>query len=74
MILPAYMDRLPNNDVLYHAIADYRTPSGVLLEGLGVTPDETIELSRSDLLAGRDRTMEAALAWIASQHKHPTED
>jgi carboxyl-terminal processing protease len=74
MVLPAFMDRLPNNDVLYHAIADYRTPSGILVEGRGVIPDETIELSRDDLLAGRDRTLEAALDWIASEQEHRTED
>ncbi len=75
MILPAYMDRLPNGDVLYHAIADYKTPSGILLEGLGVIPDETIPLNRDDLLAGRDRTLEAAVEWIASETKNAkTED
>ncbi len=66
-VLPAYMDRLPNGDVLYHAIADYRTPAGVMVEGRGVEPDELVPLDRAGLLEGRDRVMEAALDWIAEE-------
>ncbi len=69
MVLPAYMDRLPNGDVLYHAIADYRTPSGALVEGRGVQPDKEIPLDRAVLLEGRDQVMEAALDWIAKENK-----
>ena len=68
-VLPAYMDRLPNGDVLYHAIADYRTPSGVQVEGQGVSPDEPVALDRAALLNGRDEVMEAALKWIANETK-----
>lgn len=66
-VLPAYMDRLPNGDVLYHAIADYRTPAGVQVEGRGVLPDEEILPDRPSLLEGRDRVMEAALEWITEE-------
>jgi carboxyl-terminal processing protease len=66
-VLPAAMDRLPNGDVLYHAIADFTTPNGTVLEGRGVIPDEPIELKRAELLAGRDPVLEAALRWIAAQ-------
>jgi carboxyl-terminal processing protease len=69
-VLPAYMDRLPNGDVLYHAIADYRTPAGVLVEGQGVKPDTEIPLDRAALLDGRDPVMEAALEWIAEEIKN----
>ncbi len=68
-VLPAYMDRLPNGDVLYHAIADYRTPAGVMVEGRGVEPDEPVPLDRAGLLEGRDQVMEAALDWIAEEIK-----
>ena len=67
--LPAIWDRLPNGDVLYHAFGDFVTPTGVRLEGRGVSPDEVVPLRRRDLLAGRDATLEAALHWI-SQQKH----
>ncbi len=62
--LPALFDRLPNGDVLIHAYGDFVTATGTRLEGKGVIPDEIVPLDRPDLLAGRDRTMEAALAWI----------
>ena len=62
--LPALFDKLPNGDVLIHAYGDFVTANGTRLEGRGVIPDETVPLTREDLLAGRDRTMQAALAWF----------
>ena len=66
-VLPALWDRLPNGDLLYHAFADYITPSGIRLEGRGVVPDEFCPLTRADLLAGRDAPLQAALRWISNQ-------
>lgn len=62
--LPALFDRLPNGDVLIHAYGDFVTANGRRLEGHGVAPDETVPLTRSDLLTGLDRPLAAALAWI----------
>jgi carboxyl-terminal processing protease len=62
--LPALFDTLPNGDVLIHAWGDFVTGSGVRLEGRGVMPDEVVPTTRADLLAGRDRPLESALAWI----------
>ena len=62
--LPALFDRLPNGDVLIHAYGDFVTADGTRLEGRGVIPDQAVPLRREDLLAGRDRTLQAALAWI----------
>ena len=62
--LPALFDRLPNGDVFIHAWGDFVTGTGVRIEGRGVVPDTPVALTREDLLAGRDRTVEAALAWI----------
>jgi carboxyl-terminal processing protease len=66
-VLPARADRLPNGDILYHAIADFKTADGTLLEGRGVIPDEQVITKRADLLAGRDPVLDAALRWIAAQ-------
>jgi carboxyl-terminal processing protease len=66
-VLPAVWDRLPNGDVLYHAIAEFVTAKDERLEGRGVVPDEPVVLSRDDLLSGRDPVLEAALAWIDQQ-------
>jgi carboxyl-terminal processing protease len=62
--LPALFDRMPNGDVLIHAYGDFVTAEGTRLEGRGVIPDQVVPLAREDLLAGRDPTLEAALAWI----------
>lgn len=62
--LPAQFSKLPNGDVLIHAFADFVTADGTRLEGRGVIPDFPVPLTREDLLSGRDRTLEAALAWI----------
>jgi carboxyl-terminal processing protease len=62
--LPAQFRELPNGDVLMYAFGDFVTADGTRLEGRGVIPDEAVPLTRADLLAGRDRTLEAALAWI----------
>jgi carboxyl-terminal processing protease len=62
--LPALMQRLPNQDVLMYAFADFVDPEGVRIEGRGVIPDVMVPLSRDDLLAGRDGALEAALVWI----------
>lgn len=66
-VLPAQMSRLPNGDVLYHAIADFLTADGTVLEGRGVIPDEQVNTTRADLLAGRDPVLVAALDWLAAQ-------
>jgi len=64
--LPALMIRLPNDDVLLHAFADYTAPDGTRIEGRGAVPDEVVPLTRADLLDGRDAPLQAALAWIRS--------
>ncbi|MEP7336800.1 MAG: S41 family peptidase [Acidobacteriota bacterium] len=40
---------------------DYRTAQGHRIEGLGVKPDQQIEVRIADLIAGRDRTLEEAV-------------
>ncbi len=66
MALPAAMDRLPNGDVLLHAIADYHTSKGDRLEKTGVIPDVPVPLTREDLLAGIDAPLARAAAWAAT--------
>jgi carboxyl-terminal processing protease len=63
-VLPSLLDRLPNGDVLQHAIADFATADGRKLEGYGVIPDERVLLKRKDLADGHDATLAAAIAWM----------
>jgi carboxyl-terminal processing protease len=65
--LPAVMFRLPNGDVLMHAIADFTAPDGRRIEGRGAVPDEVVPATRADLLAGRDAALAAALGWVDHQ-------
>ncbi len=73
--LPSAFQKLPTGALFQYAIADFKTPKGILIEGRGVIPDIEVLLKRSDLLKGRDLQMEAALEQInkrstaASQRK-----
>jgi len=62
--LPSNFERLPNGDGFQYAVANYVSQGGQPLEGLGVTPDVVVDLTRDTLLAGHDPVTEAALAWI----------
>lgn len=55
---------LPDGGVLDVSEFDYRTSDGVRLEGHGITPNETTALTRDDLYAGRDRTLEVAKTYL----------
>ena len=61
--LPAAMARLPNGDLLIHAVADFHSPSGARVESTGVVPDVVVPLTRRDLIAGRDPALAASMAW-----------
>lgn len=65
--LPSLIERLPNGDLLMHAIADFERPSGERVEGEGVQPDELVVPTRAGLLAARDEALDAALRWIDEQ-------
>lgn len=70
--LPSVPERLPNGDILYHAIADFLSPTGKPLEGDGVKPDVVTPLTRKALLEGKDPARDAALMWAASAAKDTT--
>ena len=62
--LPSLVERLPNGDVFLHATMDFIRPNGERVEGRPVIPDTPTRTTRSDLLAGRDPALIAALEWI----------
>ncbi len=61
--LPSVPERLPNGDILYHAIADFTSPRGRPIEGEGVKPDTKAPITRKALLAGKDPARDAAITW-----------
>jgi carboxyl-terminal processing protease len=67
-VLPSQEAPLPTGGVLQYAVSDYRTPTGVLLEGRGVIPDLAARPTSRALLAGRDPALERALAALRARH------
>jgi carboxyl-terminal processing protease len=65
--LPSIFQRLPTGALFQYAIADFRTPKGVLIEGRGVIPNVEVKLTRDALLAGRDAQLDAAVERILKQ-------
>jgi carboxyl-terminal processing protease len=62
--LPSVIEKLPNGDGFQYAVANYISEGGKPLEGIGVTPDVEVKLTRKALLAGHDPVIDAALEWI----------
>ena len=65
--LPATIAKLPNGDLLIHAIADYHSANGARIEATGGAPDVVLPLTRKNLSAGRDAALAASLAWVGGQ-------
>jgi carboxyl-terminal processing protease len=65
--LPSVFERLPNGDGFQYAIANYISEGGRPLEGIGVTPDQEVKLTRRQLLEGQDPVLNAAVSWIHQQ-------
>jgi carboxyl-terminal processing protease len=58
------IERLPNGDLLMHALADFERPGGGRFEGAGVTPDQRVPVTRDGLLRGVDEPLQAAVDWV----------
>jgi carboxyl-terminal processing protease len=65
--LLSLFETLPNGDGFQYAIANYISAGGRPLEGIGVTPDEEVPLTRQRLLEGHDPVLDAAVSWIHRQ-------
>ncbi len=65
--LPSVPERLPNGDILYHAIANFVGPTGKPVEGDGVIPNHLVPIERKALLRGKDPALDAAITWAARQ-------
>ncbi|HMY73967.1 MAG TPA: S41 family peptidase, partial [Blastocatellia bacterium] len=67
--LPSYFQKLPTGALFQFAIADFKTPKGVLIEGRGVIPNIESKWDRASLLAGRDAQLDAAIAQLAQSQR-----
>jgi carboxyl-terminal processing protease len=59
--LPSEIKKLPTGAIFQYGFANYETQSGLRLEGQGVSPNITVELSRKSLLRGGDPQLSVAL-------------
>lgn len=59
--LPSVVEALPGGAVMQYAVADFKTPKGVSIEGRGVQPDRRVLETRGALLGARDPVLDAAL-------------
>ncbi|MFN0084618.1 MAG: S41 family peptidase [Blastocatellia bacterium] len=62
--LPSFFQKLPTGALFQFAIADFKTPKGMLVEGRGVSPDIEVKWDRASLLSGRDAQLEAAIGQV----------
>jgi carboxyl-terminal processing protease len=65
---------LPDGGRLNVSDTDFRTARGTRVEGVGVIPDERIELTISDLREGRDRALERSLSFLSHLELPPDAD
>jgi carboxyl-terminal processing protease len=63
-MLPSVIERLPNGAIFQYAVADFKTPKGVFLEGRGVHPDVPVAETRAAFLAGTDPALDAAVDYL----------
>ncbi len=61
--------KLPDEGQLVFSEMDYRTILGTRLEGAGISPDETIQLSRRDLQAKSDPLLDRAVEILKAKVK-----
>ena len=62
--LPSIFQKLPTGALFQFAIADFKTPKGMLIEGRGVAPNVEVKMNRRALLDGHDPQLDAAVEEI----------
>ena len=60
---------LPGGGQLAYSEIGFVSPKGKRIEGEGVTPDIEIRPARQDILLNRDRSLEAAEAFLKTKQK-----
>jgi len=65
--LPSVIKKLPTGAIFQYGFANYETKSGFRLEGQGVSPNVTVELSRRSLLRGGDPQLSVALSVLRNE-------
>ena len=69
--LPSVLVKLPNGDILQYAMADYVSVSGKRMEGVGVEPDEYMEVDPDQIRQFGDPALKKAAYWILGKPGGP---
>lgn len=67
LVLGSELRKLPTGAILLFPESDIETPSGKVIEGMGVAPDIEVKLTRADLLAGNDPVLAEAIKYIQTE-------
>lgn len=67
MVLPSQVEELPGGGEFQYVFADFHTPRGIRLEGRGVIPDISVELTPALLLAHPDPILDRAIEYMRTQ-------
>jgi carboxyl-terminal processing protease len=59
--LPSLVEELPGGALLQYVVADYVSPAGTAVEGRGVAPDVSVQLTQADFAKGKDPVLAAAV-------------
>jgi carboxyl-terminal processing protease len=65
-VLPSVFEKLPTGAIFQYAVADYRSPKDILIEGRGVPANLAVPLTRESLLAGHDTQLETAIKYVVT--------
>jgi C-terminal processing protease CtpA/Prc len=63
------LDELPTGGTFNYATADYFTPKGSRIEGIGVAPDIRVKKTRRALIEGLDTVLDKAIAILSDSQK-----
>jgi carboxyl-terminal processing protease len=62
-----HLRQLSDGSAIYITIARWYTPNERQIEGQGISPDETIEITSDDVERGNDPQLERAIEYISDQ-------
>lgn len=67
--LPSLIERLEGGALLQYVVADYTSPGGIAVEGVGVAPDIRVTVTHDAIADGRDPVLDAAVAALIEPAK-----
>ena len=70
-VLPSFIVEIKGGGIFQFPVADFKTPDGRSLEGVGVKPDIEVKPTLESLRQGKDLALERALAFLKKKGAKP---